>query len=60
MQFNICTFQAKNSAGLIGFIPENYIVFVDENNSAVQHEDVVDTQYTEGIIKIYTFISRPT
>ena len=24
-------FQAKNSRGVIGFIPENYIVYVDEN-----------------------------
>ncbi|XP_060586616.1 F-BAR and double SH3 domains protein 1-like [Ruditapes philippinarum] len=49
--------RAKNSAGLIGFIPENYIVFVDENNSAVQHEDVVDTQYTEG--EAHTSMEEP-
>ncbi|XP_053400161.1 F-BAR and double SH3 domains protein 2-like isoform X6 [Mercenaria mercenaria] len=39
--------RAKNSAGLIGFIPENYIVFVDDNNTTVQNVDAVDNNYIE-------------
>lgn len=38
--------QAKNSSGVIGFIPENYIVIIDEN--AVDSGHPADSQSIEG------------
>ncbi|XP_053400156.1 F-BAR and double SH3 domains protein 2-like isoform X2 [Mercenaria mercenaria] len=49
--------RAKNSAGLIGFIPENYIVFVDDNNTTVQNVDAVDNNYIEG--EVHNSVEEP-